>query len=89
MAGSTSPLAVAGQVDQVFPPTFVTLLVLVMGDQRVGGDADDLVEQIEGEQVVGKGAADGAEQRQGEAGVETRLGVLARGRACSRWNRGP
>ena len=65
-----------GQVDQVFLAALVAFLVLVMGDQRIGADADDLVEQIKREQVVGERAADGAEQRQGEAGVEARLRVL-------------
>ena len=66
----------AGQIGEVFPAALVAFLVLVVGDQGIGADADNLVEKIQGKQVVGEGAADGAEQGQGEAGVEARLLML-------------
>ena len=65
-----------GQVDDIFPASFVAFLVLVMGDQRIGADGDDLVEEIQGEQVVGEGHPDGPEDRQGKTGVEPGLGML-------------
>jgi hypothetical protein len=66
----------SGQIDDVFLGTFVAFFILVMSHQRIGADADDLVEEVHGQQIVGKGYADGAEQRQGKAGVETGLGMF-------------
>ena len=66
----------SGQIGQVLPAALVAFLVLVMGDQRVRGDADDLVEEIQREQIVGEGAPDGAEKRQCETGIEAGLRVL-------------
>jgi hypothetical protein len=65
-----------GQVNDVLLGPFVALPVLVMGDQGVGADADDFIEEIEGEEVVGKGDPHGPEQGQGETGVEPGLGML-------------
>ena len=48
----------------------------MMGNQRIGADRDDLVEEVEGEEVVGEGHTDGTEDGQGETGVETGLGMF-------------
>ena len=73
-----------GKVGQILLAALVAFLVLVMGHERIGADADNLVEQIEGQQVIGEGAADGAEQGQGKAGVEARLLVLVEAPHVSR-----
>jgi len=64
------------QVNDVLTGAGVGFLILMMGDQGVGADADNLVKEIHGEEVVGEGHPDRPEQRQGEAGVEAGLGVF-------------
>jgi len=64
------------QVNDVFTCPFVTFRVLMMGDQWVGADRNDLVEQIHRQKIVGKGHPDGPEDRKGETGVEAGLGVF-------------
>ena len=64
------------QVGQVSPSAGSGFLVLMVSDQRPGGEREDLVEKIEGQQVAGEGNAESGGERQGEEGKEARLGML-------------
>ncbi len=64
------------EVNEILLSAFVAFLVLVVGHQRIGADADNFVEQVERQKIVRERAAHGAEQRQGKAGIEARLGVF-------------
>ncbi len=48
----------------------------MMGNQRIGADRDDLVEEVQGKEVVGKGDPDGPERCQGKTGIEAGLGMF-------------
>ena len=57
------------QEAEIGPARAPRLLRAAVGDQRIGGKRQRLVEEEEGEHVAGEGDADGARQRRGEAGV--------------------
>jgi hypothetical protein len=48
----------------------------VVGNEGVGRNADNFLEQIKGEQIVGKGTSNRTKQSQGKTGIESCLRVL-------------
>ena len=66
----------AHQVDEVFPRAVPGLVVLVVIDERIGDEAQDLVEDHQGEQVGGERAAGRRREAGGETGEEPGLRVL-------------
>ena len=74
--GKQEGLGRADQVDQVPPAAVPGLFGLPVIDQRIGDEAEDLVEDHQREQVGGKGPADSRRQTYGESGEEPRLSVF-------------
>ena len=64
------------QIDDVLAAAPPSLLVLMMIDERIGNEAQHLVEDHQGEQIGREGAADGGCKAGGEAGEEPGLRVL-------------
>ena len=66
----------AHQVDEVFPRAVPGLVVLVVVDERIGDEAQDLVEDHQGEQVGGERTSGRRREAGGETGEEPGLRVL-------------
>jgi hypothetical protein len=64
------------QVDNILSRSHVPLIILVVGNQRIGADRNDLVKEVQGEEVIGKGNTDGPEERQGKTGIKAGLGMF-------------
>ncbi len=58
----------AQNVGQIFAPGSPRLQILFMGDQRIGGKGENLVEQVERQEIAGEGHADGCTDGDGETG---------------------
>ena len=66
----------AHQIDEVLAAARPSLVVLVVVDERIGDEAEHLVEDHQREQIGGEGAPDGRREAGGEAGEEPGLRVL-------------
>jgi hypothetical protein len=67
----------AHEVDQILAAACIPLLVLVVGDERIGEHGDDLVEKIERRHVGGEGHALGTEDGHRKTHIVARLSMLA------------
>ncbi len=65
-----------GQVDNILACPGIALLVLVVGDQRIGTDGNNLVEEIHGKKIICKGDSHGSKKRKRETGIKARLCML-------------
>ena len=66
----------AHQIDEVFAAARPSFFVFVVVNERIGNEAEHLVEDHQREKVGGEGAPDGRREAGGEAGEEPGLRVL-------------